>query len=83
LTCQKFYWRVRWWNASGQVSPYSEIAIFGTGFMGNSKFRANWISMNNPESYVGQTDNGAPQPGRTPGYSVQSHLSPKRINWQS
>lgn len=55
LSCQKYFWRVRWWNSSGQVSPYSEISVFSTGFMGNSKFRANWISMNEPESYAGQT----------------------------
>ncbi|MGB9893703.1 MAG: hypothetical protein ACPLRA_04765, partial [Candidatus Saccharicenans sp.] len=53
LSCQKYYWRVRWWNASGQVSPYSEIAVFGTGFMGTSKFRANWITKANPETYTG------------------------------
>jgi len=54
LSCQKYYWRVRWWNSSGQVSPYSEIAIFGTAFMGTSKFRANWITMAKPETYLAE-----------------------------
>ncbi|MGC8892485.1 MAG: family 78 glycoside hydrolase catalytic domain [Candidatus Saccharicenans sp.] len=54
LSCQKYFWRVRWWNSSGQVSPYSEVAVFGTGFMGLSKFRANWISMADPESFLAE-----------------------------
>lgn len=53
LSCQNYYWRVRWWNISGQVSPYSEIAVFGTGFMGTSKFRANWITLSDPEQFTG------------------------------
>lgn len=53
LSCQNYFWRVRWWNTSGQVSPYSDIAVFGTGFMGSSKFRANWITMADPETYAG------------------------------
>ncbi len=53
LSCQNYFWRVRWWNMSGQVSPYSEIAVFGTGFMGTSKFRASWITMAAPETYTG------------------------------
>lgn len=55
LSCQNYYWRVRWWNISGQVSPYSDIAVFGTGFMGTSKLRASWITMEEPETYVGPT----------------------------
>ncbi|MGC8746870.1 MAG: family 78 glycoside hydrolase catalytic domain [Candidatus Saccharicenans sp.] len=54
LSCQKYFWRVGWWNSSGQVSPYSEVAVFGTGFMGLSKFRANWISMADPESFLAE-----------------------------
>ncbi len=52
LSCQNFYWRVRWWNSLGEVSPYSEIATFRTGFMGTSKFRAQWITMPEPESFI-------------------------------
>lgn len=55
LSCQNYYWRVRWWNSSGQVSPYSDISCLSTGFMGNSKFRATWISMSEPESCAGPT----------------------------
>jgi len=53
FSCHSYYWRVRGWNSSGQVSPYSEIAVFGTGFMGNSRFKASWITMSDPESYLG------------------------------
>lgn len=55
LSCQKYFWRVRWWNASGQASPFSEIAVFSTGFMAASRFRANWITMADPETYLGPT----------------------------
>lgn len=55
LSCQKYYWRVRWWNSSEQVSPYSDIAVFSTGFMGASKFKASWITMERAETYNGPT----------------------------
>lgn len=54
LSCQTFYWRVRWWNSLDEVSPYSEPASFKTGFMGNSKFKASWISMPEPEHFLAE-----------------------------
>ena len=54
MSCQKYYWRVRWWNSAGEVSPYSEVASLSTGFMGSTKFKASWITMTQPESFTGQ-----------------------------
>ncbi len=45
LSCQVYYWRVRWWNQRDEASPFSEIATFKTGFMGTSKFKSSWISL--------------------------------------
>jgi len=54
LSCQKYYWRVRWWNSAGEVSPYSDIFSLSTGFMGGTKFKASWITKPQPESFSGQ-----------------------------
>lgn len=54
LSCQTYYWRVRWWNAADEASPFSETAEFKTGFMGNSKFKANWISLPEPEHFLAE-----------------------------
>lgn len=54
LSCQKYYWRVRWWNSAGEVSPYSDISSLSTGFMGSTKFKASWITKPQPESFSGQ-----------------------------
>ncbi|MDD8020381.1 MAG: family 78 glycoside hydrolase catalytic domain [Acidobacteriota bacterium] len=54
LSCQHYYWRVRWWNSTKEASPYSELSSFATGFMGNAKFKASWITRLQPESFVVQ-----------------------------
>lgn len=53
LSCQQYYWRVRWWNSAGEASPYSEVASLATGFMGSTKFKANWITQPEPECFTG------------------------------
>jgi len=54
LSCQVYYWRVRWWNQRDEASPFSEIATFKTGFMGTSKFKASWISLPEPEHFLAE-----------------------------
>jgi len=49
-----YYWRVCWWNVTGQYSPYSEIAFFGTGLLDKSDWKAQWISKKNPEVFQSQ-----------------------------
>jgi alpha-L-rhamnosidase len=41
--CHKYYWRVRWWDQSNQVSRYSETATFEMGLLQESDWRAEWI----------------------------------------
>jgi len=38
-----YYWKVRWWDDKGQVSPYSEIATFETGLLRQNEWKAKWI----------------------------------------
>jgi alpha-L-rhamnosidase len=45
LESDKYYfWRVKWWDKNGVESEYSEINIFGTGFLDHSDWKAKWIS---------------------------------------
>ncbi|MBP1358196.1 MAG: alpha-L-rhamnosidase N-terminal domain-containing protein [Sulfolobus sp.] len=42
-SCKRYYWRVRWWDSKGNVSPWSDIAYFETGFLNKSDWHAKWI----------------------------------------
>lgn len=42
-SCRKYFWRVRWWDKSGQVSPYSDAAVFETAFLTQDDWTAAWI----------------------------------------
>jgi alpha-L-rhamnosidase len=52
---KRYYWRVRWWDKNGKVSPFSEIATFETG-IGNDNWKAKWISGDRLESYKSKED---------------------------
>ena len=39
-----YYWWVKWWDQNDEVSPYSNIAIFGMAFLNESEWKAYWIS---------------------------------------
>lgn len=43
-----YYWKVRWWDSKGNVSPFSETATFEMGLMDENDWKAKWISR---ESY--------------------------------
>jgi len=47
----QYYWRVRWWDADGKESPYSDISRFGTGFLNPDEWQAQWISMKAPRTF--------------------------------
>jgi len=42
-----YYWKVRWWDDKGRVSPYSEIATFEMGLLKQSDWKAKWIKGGN------------------------------------
>jgi alpha-L-rhamnosidase len=42
-TRRKYFWRVRWWDDGGRVSPYSEVATFEMGLIGEDDWSAEWI----------------------------------------
>ncbi len=39
----RYFWKIRTWDADGQVSPYSEAAWFETALMDNNDWKAQWI----------------------------------------
>ena len=38
-----YYWKVRYWDQSGQASPYSATAKFETAILDSSAWKARWI----------------------------------------
>lgn len=38
-----YYWKVRWWDAAGQASPYSRAARFTMGLLNASDWKGRWI----------------------------------------
>lgn len=44
---QTYYWKVRWWDAQGQASPYSPAAHFSMGLLDRSEWKGKWIGGGN------------------------------------
>ena len=44
VSCQRYYWRVRWWDMADRASPYSDTAVFETGFLSQDEWVASWIA---------------------------------------
>ncbi len=42
-----YYWRVRYWDANGAMSAWSEAATFSTGLLDPSDWKAQWITGGN------------------------------------
>lgn len=42
-----YYWKVRWWDNTGQASPFSQIASFETGLLREDDWQAKWIGGGN------------------------------------
>ncbi|MBA7647092.1 Alpha-L-rhamnosidase [subsurface metagenome] len=38
-----YYWKVRWWDDEGQVSPFSEVTTFEMGLLTDDDWDAMWI----------------------------------------
>lgn len=47
-----YFWKVRCWNQFNQVSPYSQVATFHTGFMRPEDLRARWIQSPNENNSI-------------------------------
>lgn len=43
LSCARYHWKVRWWDRTGVVSPWSEPASFVTGFLHEGDWKPKWI----------------------------------------
>jgi len=52
----RYYWKVRWWDATGKISPYSDTALFETAMFEPSDWQAKWITKKECETF---------QPSRT------------------
>ncbi|MCS7120133.1 MAG: family 78 glycoside hydrolase catalytic domain [Nitrososphaerota archaeon] len=46
-SCKTYYWKVRWWDDKGRISPWSKIATFETGILHQEEWKARWISGGN------------------------------------
>jgi alpha-L-rhamnosidase len=42
-----YYWRVRYWDKDGRVSPFSQSARFDTGLFSRAEWKGKWISGKN------------------------------------
>lgn len=45
-----YYWRVRIWNNSGTMSPWSEPAYFSVGLLSEQSWTAQWITSQAPKN---------------------------------
>jgi alpha-L-rhamnosidase len=64
-----YYWRVRWWDDAGYVSPYSESTLFEMGLLQQRDWKAQWISRREPPEFRSKANITL---GETSGEFVQS-----------
>ena len=43
----RYYWKARWWDDKGQLSPFSEVATFEMGLLAEDDWDAMWIGGEN------------------------------------
>jgi len=70
LSCTRYFWRVRWRDRSGALSPWSETASFATGFLSESEWKARWISARETREF---RTPGSVVLGEYSGESAQAH----------
>ena len=66
---KRYFWRVRWWDEEGNVSPWSETSWFGMGLLLERDWKAKWISRRKPAEF---TSRGNVMQGVYSGEFVQS-----------
>jgi len=47
---RRYYWKVRVWDAHGQVSESQETAWWEMGLLGSGAWKAQWVAWQNPEA---------------------------------
>ena len=65
-----YYWRIRWWDRNGRVSPFSHIAFFQTGILNPEEWKASWVG---PAQVTTFTTKGSTMLGVYLGDVVQTH----------
>jgi alpha-L-rhamnosidase len=53
---KRYYWRVRVWEAAGQVSESTEVAWWEMGLLHATDWKAKWIRWQNPEDDADRRD---------------------------
>jgi len=43
-SCARYFWRVRWRDGDGILSPWSPVASFVTGFLAAGEWKPRWVS---------------------------------------
>ena len=61
--CRRYFWRVRTTDNYEDASDWSKDAYWETGFMGEDRWKAQWISVDSDEA---ETDNPAGSSSRIP-----------------
>jgi alpha-L-rhamnosidase len=84
---RRYYWKVRVWDAAGQVSEWSEAAWWEMGLLKATDWKAKWIRWKNPEDdadrnamrwiWVKGQDPLATVPGTTATFRVDFRLPEK------
>lgn len=69
-SCARSFWRVRWRDRSGALSPWSEPASFVTAFLAEGEWKPRWISARSPREFRSR---GTVVLGESGGEAVQYH----------
>jgi len=52
-----YYWKVRWWDSKGDMSPFSDAATFEMGLISEDDWKAKWIGRESYEYiHIGSED---------------------------
>lgn len=87
---QRCWWQVRVWNGDGQVSDWSELAVWETGLLEPCDWQAAWVSAPPPEGrglegwtvYLRRKFELATRPERARFYLAARGLCQVRVNGQ-
>src|SRR5438132_1200667 len=71
----RYYWRVRVWDASGRMSPWSSVAFWETGLLQAGDWSARWIGP--PPSAADSLP--APSPLLRRAFRVEDHVRTARL----
>ncbi len=47
-----YFWRARWWDEEGKVSPWSDVARFEMGLLQERDWKARWISRKTVDEFT-------------------------------